>query len=58
MKYHSLNLRTRYIIKLQQHTIFHQKVAGNAATFLYDGFVDFKFLEQAYRKLSGQGIAI
>ncbi len=57
MTNHSLNFRTGYIIKLQQHLIFHQKVVGDAIAYLYDGFVRFKLLEQASSKHLGQGIA-
>ena len=46
-----------YIIKLQQHLIFHLKVVGDAVAYLYDGFVGFKLLEQASGTHLGQGIA-
>lgn len=38
MIYQSLNSRTRYIIKLQQHLVFHEQVVGDAVAYLYDGF--------------------
>jgi len=46
-----------YIIKLQQHLIFHQKIVGEAVAYLYEGFVGFKLLEQASGTHLGQGIA-
>ncbi|RKZ82320.1 MAG: hypothetical protein DRQ39_10840 [Gammaproteobacteria bacterium] len=46
-----------YVIKLQQHLIFHQKVIGDPVVYLYDGFNGFKLFEQASCKHLGQAIA-
>lgn len=48
MTYKALNARNRYIIKLQQHFIFHEQIIGDAVIYLYDGFEIFGYLHRFY----------